>query len=372
MPKVARRVSILLLGGAILVLASLPAGSQEPSGGWDCASDYLITSYWTVAEGFYTGPKIPIYDVDNHLLGYYREDFVAAVKVEGWGKGDGDGNDGRYLGYDYLTDEFYVSDAPLDAYGNPLVEWETVAVDPQVEPGSSVDIVDLGPNPDVSDDVRAKLLNNTFVANDIGAGVTGHHIDVYVGDQIAADMNETDLALYIEGATVCLAPPGSIGTEAAFRVTREGDVYADGAFNCGLDSLCFNSGSGADIAEYIRASEPLGPGDVVELDPDQPGRYRKSHGPYSKLAVGTISTAPGVLLEEPGPERYPLALMGTVPVKATAENGPIRPGDLLTTSSTQGYAMRCSDLQKCEGAIIGKALEPLEEGLGIIRMLVMH
>ncbi len=34
--------------------------------------------------------------------------------------------------------------------------------------------------------------------------------------------------------------------------------------------------------------------------------------------------------------------------------------------------MRCSDVTKCEGAIIGKALEPLEQGTGVILMLVMH
>ncbi|MFQ6117471.1 MAG: hypothetical protein ACE5LQ_04320, partial [Candidatus Bipolaricaulia bacterium] len=67
-----------------------------------------------------------------------------------------------------------------------------------------------------------------------------------------------------------------------------------------------------------------------------------------------------------------LALMGVVPVKATAENGPIKPGDFLTTSSTPGYAMRCGDIERCEGAIIGKALDPLHEGTGLIRMLVMR
>jgi hypothetical protein len=64
--------------------------------------------------------------------------------------------------------------------------------------------------------------------------------------------------------------------------------------------------------------------------------------------------------------------MGVVPVKATTENGPIKPGDLLTTSSTPGYAMRCAIPKECEGAIIGKALEPLEEGTGLIKMLVMR
>jgi len=63
-------------------------------------------------------------------------------------------------------------------------------------------------------------------------------------------------------------------------------------------------------------------------------------------------------------------LAGRVPVKATTENGPIKIGDFLTTSSKPGYAMRCGDPSQCTGAILGKALEPLEEGRGVIEVLV--
>ena len=38
-----------------------------------------------------------------------------------------------------------------------------------------------------------------------------------------------------------------------------------------------------------------------------------------------------------------LALVGIVPCKVTSENGSIRPGDLLVTSSTAGFAMRGTD-----------------------------
>ena len=239
------------------------------------------------------------------------------------------------------------------------------------------------------------------------------------------------------------------GTEAAFRVTREGEVYADRAYFCGLASGCFNAGTGADIAESIRMSEPVAPGDLVELDPRRPGHYRKTRRPYSTLVAGVISTASGIVMgiggggwksqvilrlsltlagiipqawesaeaegigriasitvtvaamsgplgPNPGSgaptlklefnlqwtvarvlaelerDRPLLALLGVVPVKATTENGPIQPGDLLVSSSTPGYAMRCGDSRGCEGALIGKALEPLQEGRGIIKMLVMQ
>ena len=191
-----------------------------------------------------------------------------------------------------------------------------------------------------------------------------------------------------------LAPPCT-NTGAIFRIERAtGNVCADGYF----------SSPATDVAEYILVSEAVEPGDVVELDPHNPRQYRKARGPYSTLVAGVISTAPGVILGlGPNPlapfptreggtplsvsgrggggvgeglgERSPralLALIGRVPVKASTENGPIRPGDLLTSASKPGYAMRCESAQKCDGAIIGKALEALNEGEGVIVMLVMR
>jgi hypothetical protein len=71
-----------------------------------------------------------------------------------------------------------------------------------------------------------------------------------------------------------------------------------------------------------------------------------------------------------GDKRPVLALAGTAPVKVTNEAGSIQVGDLLTTSSTPGFAMRCADRVECIGAILGKALEPLSTQTGIVRALV--
>ena len=62
-------------------------------------------------------------------------------------------------------------------------------------------------------------------------------------------------------------------------------------------------------------------------------------------------------------------MTGTVPCKVDAGYGPIRVGDLLTTSPTPGHAMRSSDPHP--GTILGKALEPLDAGTGTIRIVVM-
>ena len=152
-------------------------------------------------------------------------------------------------------------------------------------------------------------------------------------------------------------------TDREFRVERGGDVRADGSF----------IGGGADFAELLPGAPGLAPGDVLVIGPD--GRLARSTQPYQTNVAGVYSTQPGFIAGA-GDEssdlegQIPLAVMGIVPVKVTAENGPIRPGDLLTTSSMPGYAMRCgADPQV--GTVIGKALEPLAEGEGVIKILVV-
>jgi hypothetical protein len=94
---------------------------------------------------------------------------------------------------------------------------------------------------------------------------------------------------------------------------------------------------------------------------------------YSRAVLGVYSTAPGFVGgqavdgEQPA-GALPVAILGIVPCKATAENGPIVRGDLLVTSSAPGHAMRADDPPP--GTILGKALEPLGSGSGVILVLV--
>jgi hypothetical protein len=115
---------------------------------------------------------------------------------------------------------------------------------------------------------------------------------------------------------------------------------------------------------------------LVEIAPDQPGKFRKARGAISRLVAGIVPTQPGVILGNESQdgiadERPMLALAGRVPLKATAKFGEIKVGDLLVSSPIPGYAMRCPKASECIGAIIGKALEPLPEGVGKIQVQVM-
>ena len=134
------------------------------------------------------------------------------------------------------------------------------------------------------------------------------------------------------------------------------------------------------MAEMLPAAQELEPGDVLAIGPD--GDLIRSTEPYQTSVAGVYSTDPGFMfghpLEGKTPGTIPLAMSGVVPVKVSAENGAIRPGDLLTTSATPGHAMRASPITVNgvtfypAGVIVGKALEALDlsQGTGVILMLV--
>ncbi|MEO7063104.1 MAG: hypothetical protein ABI082_04925 [Dokdonella sp.] len=159
----------------------------------------------------------------------------------------------------------------------------------------------------------------------------------------------------------------SAGTPSqdVFRVNGNGSVFANGDYNAG----------GADIAEYVPASEKLEPGDVVEIDEVDGHAFRLSSQANSTSVGGVISTKPGVSLntsvaEESAAKGMPrLALTGRVPVKVTSENGAIRAGDLLVSSSKRGRAMRAPQIPQ-PGTVIGKAMQRMDHD-GEIEMLVM-
>ena len=70
-------------------------------------------------------------------------------------------------------------------------------------------------------------------------------------------------------------------------------------------------------------------------------------------------------------ELTPVALTGQVWCLVDTATGAIAPGDLLTTSSTVGHAMKVSDYAQAQGAVIGKAMTALSAGQrGLLLVLV--
>jgi hypothetical protein len=159
----------------------------------------------------------------------------------------------------------------------------------------------------------------------------------------------------------------ALRTAAVFRVDAGGDVLADSTFH----ALAFQTVA-ADVAEWVPVSEPVEPGDIVELDPFRPGSYRLSSEVCSPWIAGVVSTEPGMILgaSEASLQHAILALVGIVAAKVTNESGPIEVGDLLVTSSTPGHAMRWSGTGPCTCGLVGKALEPMTDQRGTILVLL--
>jgi hypothetical protein len=134
--------------------------------------------------------------------------------------------------------------------------------------------------------------------------------------------------------------------------------------------------TGADCAEEfdIIDAESAQPGTVMVIDDN--GALRPSVKAYDKRVAGIISGAgnlqPGITLGRKSEcsNRLPIALTGKAYCKVDAEYMSIEVGDLLTTSYTTGHAMKATDAMKSFGAVIGKAIQPLKTGRGIIPILV--
>ena len=135
-----------------------------------------------------------------------------------------------------------------------------------------------------------------------------------------------------------------------------------------------------DGAEYFPYSEPVDVGEVVVLDPTKPRSVKATEKAYDTTIIGAVSTNPAFILGGAASEAeietikhhyVPVALIGTVPCRVDADIAPIHAGDLLTTSPTRGYAQKVQDSAQASGAILGKALEGLEKGKGLISILVM-
>ncbi len=135
---------------------------------------------------------------------------------------------------------------------------------------------------------------------------------------------------------------------------------------------------GSDLAErfVVTGVKEVAPGSVLIMDTANPGQLVLSERPYDTLVVGIVSGAggvrPGLTLHQEGllEGNTEVAIAGRVYVLAEANAAPIRPGDLLTTSSLPGHAMHATDRERAYGAIIGKALTGLDSGTGLVLVLV--
>jgi hypothetical protein len=220
--------------------------------------------------------------------------------------------------------------------------------------------------------------DNSFGVWGVSTADNGIHGDSTNGDAVCgiahAQGKAGVLGISPNGNAVAAISDHGTGVYAKGSVNAgyfEGNVYATGTVTAN-DHVC----AGGDCAEDfdVVGSERIEPGSVMTIDDD--GYLKESRKAYDKRVAGVISGAgdykPGILLDKKpsSTNRVPVALVGKVYCKVDAECAPIEVGDLLTTSSTAGHAMKVQDPLRGFGAVIGKALRPLKVGRGLIPILV--
>ena len=188
--------------------------------------------------------------------------------------------------------------------------------------------------------------------------------------------SEQGVGLFATGAVLAAEFEGSVKVSGALQTTGDhvcgGNLHTKGNHTLDGDIQL----TGADYAEDFDTVDPEAaqPGTVMVLDDS--GGVRVSDKAYDRRVAGVVSGAggyrPAVILDRQreGGDRRPLALMGKVFCRVDASDAPVAIGDLLTTSSTPGHAMKATNPTQAFGAVIGKALRPLSGGRGLVPILV--
>ncbi len=210
-----------------------------------------------------------------------------------------------------------------------------------------------------------------FVSQGAGSQNSFLTFGVFGDDEL---LNITSLGSVGIGTT---SPSAKLEVNGGLKLTSGSGgsiTFADGTVQ---GTAYTGTSCGGDFAESVDVTgrrKEYEPGDLLVIDAKHPGEFQEAAQPYSTLVAGIYSTKPGYvgrrLTGPKGPDEVPLAMVGIVPTKVTAENGPIHAGDLLVASSTAGKAMKGTDRSRLTGAVVGKALGDLASGTGTIEVLV--
>jgi hypothetical protein len=165
--------------------------------------------------------------------------------------------------------------------------------------------------------------------------------------------------------------PGVYGKSSGHAGLFDGAVQVNGNLTCTGDVFL----SGADCAEqFDLADAAVEAGTLMVMNDD--GALRACDTAYDRRVVGVVAGAgdyrPGIVLDGRPlrDSRVAISLMGKAYCKVDAAAAPVEIGDLLTSSDTPGHAMKASDASQAFGSVVGKALQPLKSGRGLIPILV--
>ena len=198
----------------------------------------------------------------------------------------------------------------------------------------------------------------------IGGGLTGKNaateIKFFTGPTITTDPGTARMRIWGSGG-VAIGDTYEASDPGTNNLTVEGNLTIGGQLNV----------SGADLAEEFSTDGYVEAGTVMVMDDGWYKSSRPCDSEYDTKAIGVVSDNASVIMGRIESEnKAVIALTGVVKVKVVNNdnNGIIKKGDLLTTSSVVGHAMKATDPKI--GTIIGKALEDFNGSQGEIMAFI--
>ncbi|MEX2054608.1 MAG: SH3 domain-containing protein, partial [Candidatus Andersenbacteria bacterium] len=305
-------------------------------GEWGCASDATgsgpTTKYLNTQHNISSTTATEVTGISTTLTaGTYVFKYSLIVQSAATGTGIGFGINYTGTATKLVATEYYLGTGTAASTGT-LDDAATGIASEQIIEGSA-----------------ARTETTTAPNMNVITGVAAANVDNYVT---------------IEGVIV-------VSDGGDLELWHNSDTAAQSSVMTGSTLVVTQITQGADLAEiYGTKDDSIRAGQVVSLDPSMRAGVKKSETPYDPTAFGIISTSPGMVTGSlVDPEAMPVlvALAGRVPVKVTTENGPIQAGDLLTSSSTPGVAMRATKA----GQVIGQAMTDFAgEGVGSIMAFI--
>jgi hypothetical protein len=200
-------------------------------------------------------------------------------------------------------------------------------------------------------------------ASRFGAGgvFSSEHDYSIVADGYGSTMNRFDSTMNLQGEGKAILAMGS--SDFHGMVSLKGDGKSRD-FPGGIVELF-----------EVDESEFVTPGDLLVASENGNSVLSRSKNIYNRSVIGIVSGNPYLVINNSGREEklYPVALAGKTLCRIDARNNPVKPGDLIVASETPGCGMKGKmDSFDKIGTVIGKDLDSLDDGIGLVPVFIVH